>query len=213
LLGLREWGTALSQMKEGPLQPGAFSEFGLRSANTFNSLVDLLPIPADAKADLKFDPTGLDSAMIARKMTTAIAQARAAGADERSLRALELNRDATANEKLTRNAALTLWAQDAVANQQAIDQAAYLAGMDEEARKISGQAMAFLPKDMQQAFWADNPPAKYDAERTKLAEMAKSPEFVNWMRWLQSGDPKKIAQVRAGIDNLYGAGMSRYLAQ
>lgn len=207
----REWIGALSTMKDGPLQPGAFSTWGRGAANTFNSTIDLLPMSPEQKAALKFDPEGLTASQIAAKMQNSVAQARAAGVEQHSLGALEKNLAATPHEGMSRDAALTLASQEMVNAQQAIDMANYYAGVDAEATQTSGMARSFLPEQASQAFWKDNPSAKYDTERGKLTEMAKQPQFTTWLKLIQSGDARKAEQTAKIIDSIYGPGMSRYL--
>lgn len=209
---MREWGASLSQLKEGPLQPGAFSAWGRSTANIANSIVDLIPgLSPEQRQSLKFDPEGLDAAMIAEKSRLVTAQARAAGMGQESVAGLERNLAATPNEGMTRNAALTLWAQEMVQAQRDIDMADYFAAVDQESRGVSGLAQSFIPADAMQAFNKDHPSSRYDTDRNKLSEMARHPNFTKWMQLLHSGDERKASQTARILDGIYGQGISRYL--
>ena len=208
----RLWLQSVASLEPGSLtEPGALNGFLSGIVAKTNAVLGKLD------PSLVIDPKGLTDQQIAQKLSTNSAALTEAGLGQRSVAALQTLSKATANPEMTRNAALTLIADQIAESERRIDQANYLNEYEQEAKRNSSYegtgAGHFLANRAIRAFGADRPASSYESDRGAILELArdKPKQLAQMYEIMRSGSPEDKEYLRQKLEIKYGKNFARYI--
>jgi hypothetical protein len=171
LHGTRNLGLAVTKQKEGGIiSSGPFADFTANIVGRLNNAIRIMFDPETA-SELQISNNAIANKEVFDKLTRTTAFQNASANQQNSMQSLMTSLEATANPRMTKQAATEIIAKQLVADQKNIDEQAYLRNYRDYALSLNYGPNAYMAQQADAAFRQDRPDANYIRDQKLITDM------------------------------------------
>jgi len=178
LQGTRNLGLAVTKQREGGMiSPGPLADFTANIVGRLNNAIRIMFDPETA-SKLQVSNNAIANKEVFDKLTRTTAFQNASANQQNSMQSLMTSLEATANPRMTKEAATEIIAKQLVTDQRNIDEQAYLRNYRDYALSLDYGPNAFMAQQADAAFRQDRPDANYIRDQKLITDlMIKRPDL------------------------------------